>query len=161
MKVLAETSQLEAIAFNFGHLTETAAALEQNTDLVFSIENVWNGQEKMQYQRFPFPRRGRQFCQVRWLFSFSTVKAGQDYFCSNNSLTCCWKSSNSAAEAQVSRSFPPREYGLVLSFSADCLRNMVSVVPGWTGKEKDYFLRENTDRRHRCFSCPFGNHFFY
>ncbi|NLC38567.1 MAG: single-stranded-DNA-specific exonuclease RecJ, partial [Clostridia bacterium] len=88
LKVLAETSQLEAIAFNFGHLTETAAALEQNTDLVFSIErNVWNGQEKMQLKikDFRFPEEETpNSVKSGGYFSFSTVKAGrQDYFCLN------------------------------------------------------------------------------
>ncbi|HHX50976.1 MAG TPA: single-stranded-DNA-specific exonuclease RecJ, partial [Clostridia bacterium] len=38
LKVSAGISHLEAIAFNFGHLAETAATLEETTDLAFSIE---------------------------------------------------------------------------------------------------------------------------
>ena len=169
LKVLAETSQLEAIAFNFGHLTETAAALEQNTDLVFSIErNVWNGQEKMQLKikDFRFPEEETpNSVKSGGYFSFSTVKAGrQDYFCLNGfqqfDLLLEIIRFNRQRGHNSLVVFPTKRImALYYRFLWTVYRNMVSVVPGWTGKER-LFPGEKIPIATSMFFLPLRKSFF-
>ena len=101
--------------------------------------------------RFPEEETPNSVKSGGYFFLHSESRTSRYFVMAFNSLTCCWKSSDSTGRGHKSLVvFPMQEnYGLVLSFSVDVYRNMVSVVP--VDREERLFPGENTDRRHRCF----------